>query len=66
MRGLSCSTARRAAVTIPSPTPAPMEPPMKANSKAATTAGRPSIVPWATAMASSIAVFAWASRSRSP
>ena len=63
--GASCSTASLAAVTIASPTPAPMDPPMKANSKAATTALRPSIVPCATTTASSIAFLVCASFSRS-
>ena len=36
--GASCSTASRAAATMPSPTAAPIEPPMNSNSIAATTA----------------------------
>ena len=57
--GLSCSTASRAAVTSASPTPAPMEPPMKENSKAATTARCPSMAPCATTTASSCPALAF-------
>ena len=38
IRGAFCNTASRAAATIASPTAAPIEPPMKPKSIAATTA----------------------------
>ena len=64
-RAASCSTARRAAATMPSPTAGPMEPPMNSNDIAATTALWPPTRPCATTMASSSPVFSRASRRRS-
>ena len=63
--GASCNTASFAAATMPSPTAAPIEPPMKSNTITATTALCPPIVPCATAMASSICVLSRCSLSRS-
>ena len=63
--GASCSTASRAAARMPSPTAAPIEPPMNSNSIAATTAWWPSIRPCATTSASSRCVLSRASFSRS-
>ena len=47
------ATARRTPCTKRSPTTEPMEPPIKRNSKAATTTGRPFMVPFITTKASS-------------
>ena len=58
-------SASRAARTRASPTPAPMEPPMKPKSNTAATAPTPQTVPCATTMASPRPDLAWASRSRS-
>ena len=59
------ATADRAAVSSPSPTATPIEPPMNSKSIAATTTGWPPIVPAATFSASGRAVFVCASLSRS-
>ena len=63
--GMRCSMQWFTARTKRSPTTAPMEPPMKANSKAQTTSGMPDSSPCMTTSASVSPVFfcAWASRS---
>ena len=63
--GACCSTASRAAATIPSPTAAPIVPAMNSNAMAATTARWPLMVPCATRMASFRPVLSRASFRRS-
>ena len=59
------ATARSAAITSPSPTAVPIEPPMKPKSSSATTATRPPIGPLATTSASVVpSALACASLSR--
>ena len=50
--GILCLTAYSAALTMPSPTAMPIEPPIKAKSSAATTHLMPPMVPVATLIAS--------------
>ena len=58
------ATARSAAITRPSPTAVPIEPPMKSKSSSAMTVVRPPIRPLATTSASLVpSALAWASLS---
>ena len=61
----SCSTARRAAASMPSPSAQPIEPAMKSKFITAITAGRLSIRPCAASIASGLPVRPCASFSRS-
>ena len=65
MNAASCSTARRAAASSPSPSAQPIEPAMNSKFITAITAGRPSIRPCAASIASGSPVALWASFSRS-
>ena len=58
MNAASCSTARRAAASSPSPSAQPIEPAMKSKFITAITAGRPSIRPCAASIASGLPVLA--------